>query len=162
MSQAFIAIGSNFQQEFYFLRAFSALEALGEQLVCSSVYESIDRTQKSANYYNAVIGLNTTLSISKLKQELKQIETLCDRQRDNDHCSLDLDLLLFDDLVDPQLPLPHPDIFKFAFVLKPLSELQPDRILSARNNNLSEEWRNFRLDSRTFESLTLVDFYWKR
>ena len=44
--------------------------------------------------------------------------------------SLDLDLLLYDDLVleTPDLTLPHPRLHERAFVLVPLAEIAPDAI----------------------------------
>ena len=45
--------------------------------------------------------------------------------------SLDLDMLLYDDLrLDlPQLTLPHPGIRERAFVLYPLADLNPEHLL---------------------------------
>jgi len=47
--------------------------------------------------------------------------------------TLDLDLLAYDDLVlhSPDLTLPHPRMFERAFVLVPLAEIAPDRVIAA-------------------------------
>jgi 2-amino-4-hydroxy-6-hydroxymethyldihydropteridine diphosphokinase len=44
---------------------------------------------------------------------------------------LDLDLLLFDDMVcdEPALRLPHPEMGRRAFVLAPLAELDPTCVI---------------------------------
>jgi 2-amino-4-hydroxy-6-hydroxymethyldihydropteridine diphosphokinase len=45
--------------------------------------------------------------------------------------ALDLDLLAYDDLTlhDAELTLPHPRLFERAFVLVPLAEIAPDRVI---------------------------------
>ena len=47
---------------------------------------------------------------------------------------LDLDLLVYGDLVcdEPDLTLPHPRLFERAFVLVPLADIAPDRLIAGR------------------------------
>jgi len=47
---------------------------------------------------------------------------------------LDLDLLVYgnESLDEPGLHLPHPRLFERAFVLVPLAEIVPDRLISGR------------------------------
>ena len=49
--------------------------------------------------------------------------------------TLDLDLIAYDDLsIDkPELTLPHPLLFERAFVLVPLTEIVPDRVIAGRS-----------------------------
>ena len=49
--------------------------------------------------------------------------------------TLDLDLLAYDDVrIDkPELTLPHPRLFERAFVLVPLAEIAPDRVIAGRS-----------------------------
>ena len=48
--------------------------------------------------------------------------------------TLDLDLIAYDDvrLEKPELTLPHPRLFERAFVLVPLAEIAPDRVIAGR------------------------------
>lgn len=48
---------------------------------------------------------------------------------------IDIDLLAYDDLRlrEPDLVLPHPRLFERAFVLVPLAEIAPERIIAGRN-----------------------------
>ena len=48
--------------------------------------------------------------------------------------TLDLDLIAYDDVkIDkPELTLPHPRLFERAFVLVPLAEIVPDRVIAGR------------------------------
>ena len=47
----------------------------------------------------------------------------------------DLDLIAYDDVsIDkPELTLPHPRLFERAFVLVPLAEIAPDRVIAGRS-----------------------------
>jgi dihydropteroate synthase len=47
---------------------------------------------------------------------------------------IDIDLIAYDDvtLSAPRLTLPHPELFKRAFVLTPLAEIAPDRVIAGR------------------------------
>ena len=49
--------------------------------------------------------------------------------------TLDLDLIAYDDvsLQTPELTLPHPRLFERAFVLVPLAEIAPDRLIGGRS-----------------------------
>ena len=49
--------------------------------------------------------------------------------------TLDLDLIAYDDvsLQTPELTLPHPRLFERAFVLVPLVEIAPDRLIGGRS-----------------------------
>ena len=47
---------------------------------------------------------------------------------------IDIDLMAYDDhaLDEPDLELPHPRLFERAFVLVPLMEIAPDRVIAGR------------------------------
>ena len=49
--------------------------------------------------------------------------------------TLDLDLIAYDDvsIQKPELTLPHPRLFERAFVLVPLAEIAPDRLIAGRS-----------------------------
>ncbi len=48
--------------------------------------------------------------------------------------TLDLDFIAYDDVSmdQPELTLPHPRAFERAFVLVPLAEIAPDRLIAGR------------------------------
>ena len=80
-------------------------------------------------YINAAARVFTTLSPLALLDTLQRIENTHGRERPyrNAPRTLDLDLLLFDDVVmdTPRLVIPHPRMHERAFVLAPLSDLDP-------------------------------------
>ena len=78
-------------------------------------------------YINAAARVSTTLALLTLLDTLQRIETTHGRERPyrNAPRTLDLDLLLFDDVVmdTPRLVIPHPRMHERAFVLAPLYDL---------------------------------------
>jgi 2-amino-4-hydroxy-6-hydroxymethyldihydropteridine diphosphokinase len=88
-------------------------------------------------FINAVIAVATSLSPRDLLARALKIERAFGRDRERERRwgprTLDLDLLAYDDLVlhSPDLTLPHPRMFERAFVLVPLAQIAPDRVIAA-------------------------------
>ena len=131
--RAYIALGSNVGDAQATTRA--ALQALEEQpeirsVRSSSLYETepVGCPGEQPNYINAVAEIRTTQTPQELIATLQGIERSFGRirgRRKNMPRTLDLDLLIYDDVVQttPGLTLPHPRMHKRAFVLEPLAEL---------------------------------------
>jgi 2-amino-4-hydroxy-6-hydroxymethyldihydropteridine diphosphokinase len=137
MSIAFIGLGSNLSQPVRQIK--TALRALaqlpdGQLLTFSSLYRSTPlNCMAQPDYINAVAKISTALSPQALLQALQQIECSQGRVRGEHWAArtLDLDLLLFDELQqhDAVLTLPHPGLTQREFVVFPLLELVPDLVL---------------------------------
>lgn len=90
------------------------------------------------DFINACIRIETELKPLELLGVLQAVETAFGRDRKAGNRygprTLDLDLLAYDDLamVTPELELPHPRLFERAFVLVPLAEIAPDRLIGGR------------------------------
>lgn len=90
-------------------------------------------------FINACIEVETSLDPHALLFTLHKIEKRFGRDRAKEQRwgprTLDLDLLAYDDAVikQPDLTLPHPRLFERAFVLVPLAEIAPDRIIAGRS-----------------------------
>ncbi len=131
MSRAWIGLGSNLDRPWQQLeRAFQALDTLPESRLAarSSLYRSAPMgPADQPDYLNAVALLETALEPLELLDRLQAIEQAQGRKRERHWGprTLDLDLLLYDDLVmdHPRLRLPHPGIGQRDFVLIPLLEL---------------------------------------
>jgi 2-amino-4-hydroxy-6-hydroxymethyldihydropteridine diphosphokinase len=82
------------------------------------------------DYLNGCALLNTNLTPPELMQTLLQIETRLGRVRRErwGARTVDLDLLLFDDVIltAPELTIPHPRMRDRAFVMIPLMEIAPN------------------------------------
>ena len=89
-------------------------------------------------FINACIEIETSLDPHALLFTLHRIEQKFGRNRATETRwgprTLDLDLLAYDDvtIARPELTLPHPRLFERAFVLVPLAEIVPDRVIGGR------------------------------
>ena len=94
--------------------------------------------EAQAPFINACIAIDTDLDPHALLFTLHKIEKKFGRDRAAEQHwgprTLDLDLLAYDDVrIDkPELTLPHPRLFERAFVLVPLAEIAPDRVIAGR------------------------------
>jgi 2-amino-4-hydroxy-6-hydroxymethyldihydropteridine diphosphokinase len=95
-------------------------------------------------FLNAAIELRTTLSPRVLLELLLDIERMFGRDRNCEQRwgprTLDLDLLMYADLLtdEPGLIVPHPRLTDRRFVLEPLAELGPDRIVPGTAATVAE------------------------
>jgi 2-amino-4-hydroxy-6-hydroxymethyldihydropteridine diphosphokinase len=134
LSTAYVGIGSNLRQPLEQVKA--AIRALGrlpssDLLSVSPLYRSAPMGPAGQpDYINAVAALATTLDPGMLLDRLQAIEADHGRIRGErwGPRTLDLDLLLFGDLVigTDRLRVPHPGIAERAFVLVPLHDIAPD------------------------------------
>jgi 2-amino-4-hydroxy-6-hydroxymethyldihydropteridine diphosphokinase len=87
-------------------------------------------------FSNACIEIETALSPHALLERAQATEKALGRDRANDvrwgPRAIDIDLIAYDDITidEPDLKLPHPFVFERAFVLVPLVEITPDRIIA--------------------------------
>jgi len=130
MSRIYISVGSNIEAEKNIRVAVSALQEEYGELLLSSVYESEAVGFDGDNFLNMVVALDTEDDIHQVARTLREIEDKNDRVRTGPRFSkrtLDLDLLLYDDLVlnEDHLEIPRGEIVENAFVLWPLAELAP-------------------------------------
>ena len=95
--------------------------------------------EQQAPFINACIEIETALDPHALLFTLHKIENRFGRDRARERRwgprTLDLDLIAYDDIAmqEPELTLPHPRLFERAFVLVPLVEIVPDRIIAGQN-----------------------------
>lgn len=92
------------------------------------------------NFLNGVIEVQTSLSPKELMQTLLEIEKQGGRTREikNGPRTIDLDVIFYDNIVsdDEFITIPHPRMHEREFVLKPLSELNPDFIHPVLNKTV--------------------------
>jgi len=88
------------------------------------------------SFVNLCIAVDTTLIPHALLARAQAVERAFGRDRAHEQRwgprTLDIDILAYDDLVlsDPDLTLPHPRLHERAFVLMPLAEIAPARIIA--------------------------------
>jgi 2-amino-4-hydroxy-6-hydroxymethyldihydropteridine diphosphokinase len=94
--------------------------------------------ERQEPFVNACIEIETSLDPHALLFTLHKIEKKFGRDRASERRwgprTLDLDVIAYDDvrLDKPELTLPHPRLFERAFVLVPLAEIVPDRLIAGQ------------------------------
>jgi 2-amino-4-hydroxy-6-hydroxymethyldihydropteridine diphosphokinase len=129
MPLALIALGSNHQPADNLRRAALGLRTLGQVVGVSQVYQSAAQGQEGAPpYWNAALSLDTRLDVLALHAALKALEQASGRDKASALVSLDVDLLLYDDLIhqDAKPILPHPDLLSKRYAALPAAEAAPD------------------------------------
>jgi len=132
-SRAFVGAGSN--QGDRMTMIVEAAHLLAEtsgvvDLVCSPIYETQPVGPVGPEkFLNAAFQLSLRISPMQLLTRMQEIELSLGRRPPR--CGprpIDLDLLIYDDLVfqNDVLTVPHPRLIKRAFVLQPLADLAPE------------------------------------
>ena len=139
--QAVLSLGSNLGDRHGKLQgAVSALEDTPEVTVVaiSSVYETdpVDAVEGSGKFLNAVVLIDTTLTVHTLLDRALAIEDAFGRERSEQGAprTLDVDLIVVGPRVadDESLKLPHPRAHERGFVLVPWLEIDPEGEIPGR------------------------------
>ncbi len=145
MTRAFVSIGSNIDPETNVRRAVLRLAETTRVTAISTVYRTEPLgSEDQPPFYNCVIELETDLSPRDLKfRLLRPVESELGRIRGADKFAartIDLDLILYDDLVmtAEDLTLPDPDILKRPFLALPLQEVAPGLVLPGSGLRIRE------------------------
>ncbi len=147
MSTAWLGLGSNVNAERHIRAAIDALSAQFEAIELSPAYSSTAVGFDGDDFINLVARVDTDMSPLELRQYLRDLEDRYGRKRDvpkfSDR-SLDIDILLYDDLVllSPLLEIPRAEIVRFAHVLKPLADLDPDLIHPGERRSMGDIWNS--------------------
>lgn len=145
-TRVFVSAGSNIDRRVNLEAACGALKQHYPDLELSPAYESPAEGFDGPPFLNLVLSFCTDETPEAILKALAELEALFGRDRTAGKFSsrtLDLDLLLYGDRVDATLKLPHPDIERYAFVLKPLADLAPDLHHPVTGLTLVEHWQSF-------------------
>jgi 2-amino-4-hydroxy-6-hydroxymethyldihydropteridine diphosphokinase len=86
-------------------------------------------------FVNCGLRVDTSLTPRALLTHVQTVETALGRNRGKERRwgprTIDIDLIAYDDVrcEEPDLTLPHPRALERAFVLVPLAEIAPDRVI---------------------------------
>jgi len=161
MAQIYISLGTNINRDFYLRQGLSALQQAFGELILSSLFESEAVGFMGSSFYNMVIGITTELSIEDVAKTLRDIEYANGRELNAKKFSprtLDLDLLLYDDLVLAQpAQIPRDEITKNAFVLWPLAEIAAQLKHPILQQSYQQLWQEYDQGS---QQLKKIPFSW--
>ena len=151
MSTAWLGLGSNVNADENIRAGIAELLNQFENVALSPVFASAAVGFDGDDFINLVARVDTVMQPLELRQYLRDLEDRYGRKRDVPKFSdrvLDIDILLYDDLVvySPLLEIPRAEILKFAHVLKPLAGLDPDLVHPRELRTMTDIWETSCLD----------------
>ena len=142
MTEALLALGGNVGNSRAILDRAVALLCDGNEIrltARSSEYRTPPWGFKyQSPFVNLCIAVETTLSPRDLLARAQEVELQLGRDRAHEKRwgprTADIDIIAYDDLQLDELglTLPHPRLFERAFVLLPLAEIAPERVIGGR------------------------------
>lgn len=160
MARVYVSVGTNIDRERHVRAALDALEAHYAAVQCSTVYETAAVGFEGDDFYNLVVGFDTDETPAEVAARLRLIEDENGRVRIGPRFSsrtLDLDLLLYDDLIleEGRLQIPREEITQQAFVLRPLAEIAGERRHPLTGTTFAQLWSEFPPSDATMRPVAL-------
>lgn len=162
MSTAWLGLGSNVSAEKHIREGIRALVRDFRNVRLSPVYSSTSVGFDGDDFINLVARVETEMHPLELREYLRDLEDRFGRKRNvakfSDR-SLDIDILLYDDLVllSPVLEIPRAEILKFSHVLKPLADLDPDLIHPTKLQSMADIWKTSGMDDSCLRLLSAFE-----
>ena len=160
MAKIYLGLGSNVEPEKYLQLGIRELCLQFGVLEMSNIYRSKAVGFNGADFLNLVLGLDSDLSANEIHQAIEDIHGLAGRQRGESRFAartLDIDLLLYDDLVIDVAPIrvPRADILKYSFVLGPLAEIASDLRHPETGRLITDHWAEFDQESHPIVAVSV-------
>lgn len=144
MAYVYLGLGANIEPQSSLQAGINELRATFGPLELSPVYLAPAVGMEGPDFLNMVVAFKCPMSHPQLMAWIRTTETKHGRQRSaglgyqpTSH-GLDMDLLLFGDLVDEQAKVPRPDILTRAYVLQPLADLAPNLVHPISSKTMAE------------------------
>jgi 2-amino-4-hydroxy-6-hydroxymethyldihydropteridine diphosphokinase len=138
--EVYLGLGSNLgDKEKNIARALELLGERGSVASVSRLYETDPVGLAGPLFLNAVSLYCTDLGPEELLALIKGIEARLGRKEGRANRPIDIDILIYGDLVlkSETLTIPHPRLAERAFVLVPLAELAPKLVVPGTGETVS-------------------------
>lgn len=161
MAIVYISMGSNIDKTRQIIKGVNALKTHFSNIELSSVYECEPVGFCGDNFYNLVAKVETPMSpeqVGNLLKKLEQEQGRVDFTKKFSPRKMDLDILLYDDLVmQTPVQIPRNEIPKNAYVLQPLAEIAGDLIHPVIKYSYQQLWQQY---DKQKQQLRKVPFIW--
>jgi len=161
MAKVYLGLGSNILPEKNLSLGVRELRQHYGELEVSSVYRSKALGFEGDDFLNLVVGLRSEEKPADICTEIERLHNLAGRDRIGHKWGprpLDIDLLLYNDLVIDERPVrvPRSDILAYSFVLRPLAELAPDLVHPVTGKTMLTHWQEFDADCHPLELVGVI------
>ena len=155
-----LSLGSNIERYKHINAALGALESEFGEVISSPIYESDAVGFDGSAFLNSIAIIQTHKSLTDVILILKAIEDLHGRDRSGPKFSprtLDIDVVTYGDWhgMHEGIELPRVELFKNAFVLRPMADLLPTQNVPGHSLTYGQLWQNF---DQSKQSLAPVEF----
>ncbi len=161
MTYILLSIGSNIDRDKNVRYAIRKIAERYGEINLSPVYETSSVGFVGQPFLNLVLGLHSGDDLLQIREYLRGIESDVGRVRGRksfDNRLLDIDVILFGDknLRSAGFEIPRHEIEKFAYVLKPLSDLHPKMVHPVTGKTYDRMWQDF--SEKSDQLVTLSQF----
>jgi len=159
-TEVFLSIGSNIDPEENLKYACRELKKAFGNIQVSSVYRNKSIGFEGNDFLNMVVKVKSTFNPNEMLDFLGRVESATGRDIGTgafDSRTLDIDMILYNDLVRPEKPfkIPRQDIELYSFVLCPLAEINPDGIHPIIGKTFKDLWEDFDQKEHFIEKVSL-------
>ncbi|HCH31455.1 MAG TPA: 2-amino-4-hydroxy-6-hydroxymethyldihydropteridine diphosphokinase [Oceanospirillaceae bacterium] len=144
MTQVYLGLGANIDPQTSLQAGVAELRKQFGAINLSPVYLAPAVGINGPDFLNMVVGFACPMNHNELMAWIRRVEAKHGRVRPAaahhkpaSH-GLDMDVLLFGELVDSALKVPRPDILTCAYVLQPLADLAPNLVHPCSGQSMAQ------------------------
>ena len=130
MTLVALDLGSNIDREESLTKAVEELSKIYTLKKMSAVFKSVPvGMSNQPDFLNVSLLMETEDDVVAIREKLKSVEDGMGRNRSGPKYgprNIDIDLVVYGDLVDEELRVPHPQSKTELFVVVPMADLDPD------------------------------------
>ena len=159
MATVYVGLGSNIDPEDNLHLGIRELRARYGDLELSAVYRSRAVGFEGNDFLNLVARFESNHTPQAICEQIERIHNLSGREGGKwESRPLDIDLLLYNDLVVDERPvrIPRDDVLEYSFVLRPLAELAPDLVHPVTGRTMLDHWQEFDAASHPLDVVGVI------
>jgi len=163
LNHVVLSLGSNIDREKNIRFAWKKIGERFGKTEISPVYEAESIGFDGPAFFNFVVGVFTPEPILEIREYLRGIEAAAGRIRgakEFNNRVLDIDVVLYgsNDLRSQGLNIPRDEIEKYAYILKPLSDLYPSMKHPVSGKTFGRMWLEFNDSNQQPQNIEVTSF----